>query len=246
MSKLKTSLRALRAAFPHTIPILTGFAFLGVTYGIYMSTQGFSFLYPMFMSLLIFGGSLEFVAVTLLLGAFDPIQTLAVSLMLQARHIFYGISMLEKYRGTGLKKIYLIFGLCDESFSINYTAKIPDNVDRGWFMFWITALNQTYWVVSATIGGIAGSLITFNTGGIEFVMTAMFVVIFLEQFLKERNLYTAGFGFAASVLSLLIFGRDSFLIPAMIAITLALTLFRHPIERFCEKHKANEKGDNLQ
>lgn len=127
--------KAARCAFPHTIPILTGFLFLGMTYGIYMNASGFSFWYPMLMSLTIFAGSIEFVTVNLLLGAFHPVQALAMALMINARHLFYGISMLEKYQGAGLKKFYLIFGMCDESFSINYAAEIPEDVDRSWFMF---------------------------------------------------------------------------------------------------------------
>ena len=133
---------ALKAAFPHTIPIFAGFWFLGMTYGIYMNVSGFGFWYPMLMSLTIFAGSVEFVTVNLLLGAFDPLQALAMTLMINARHLFYGISMLDKYRGHGLKDLYLIFGMCDESFSINYTADIPEGVDRGWFMFFVTLLNH--------------------------------------------------------------------------------------------------------
>ena len=145
--------KAFRAAFPHTIPIFAGFWFLGMTYGIYMNVSGFSFWYPMLMSLFIFAGSMEFVAVNLLLGAFDPLQALAMTLMINARHLFYGISMLDRYRGQGWKKIYLIFGMCDESFSINYTAEIPEDVDSGWFMLFVTLLNHFYWFFGATLGG---------------------------------------------------------------------------------------------
>ena len=122
--KSQTLKKAFRAAFPHTIPILAGFWFLGMTYGIYMNVSGFAFWYPMIMSLVIFAGSMEFVAVNMLLGAFQPLQALAMTLMINARHLFYGISMLDKYRGLGWKKIYLIFGMCDESFSINYTRRM--------------------------------------------------------------------------------------------------------------------------
>ena len=127
--------KALRAAFPHTLPILAGFWFLGLAYGIYMNASGFSFVYPMVMSLLIFGGSLEFLAVDMLLSPFAPLLVLLLTLLVQARHLFYGISMLDKFRGMGWKKFFLIFGMCDETFSVNYTAEIPDGVDRGWFMF---------------------------------------------------------------------------------------------------------------
>jgi len=223
-------LRALRAAFPYTIPIFAGFWFLGMAYGIYMNVSGFSFLYPMVMSIVIFGGSLEFVAVSMLLAPFAPLQTLAAALMIQARHVFYGIAMLEKYKGLGWKRFYLIFGMCDESFSINYSADIPEDVDKGWFYFFVTLLNQLYWVSGSTLGGLVGSVLTFNTEGLEFVMTAMFAVIFLEQLLKEKNHSTAVIGLAASVVCLVIFGADSFLVPAMACILLLLTGFRKPLE----------------
>lgn len=218
--------KAFTAAFPQTIPILTGFLFLGLTYGIYMNVSGFSFIYPMIMSLTVFAGSVEFVAVNLLLGAFSPVQALIITLILNARHLFYGISMLDKYSGTGLKKIYLIFGMCDESFSINYTAQIPDGVDKGWFMFFVTILNHMYWFVGATLGGLFGSVLSFNTNGLEFVMTAMFVVIFLEQWLKDKNHTNSIIGIAASVVCLAIFGADKFMIPSMLLILALLTLFQ--------------------
>ena len=223
--------KALRAAFPYTLPIFAGFWFLGLAYGIYMNVSGFSFVYPMLMRLTIFGGSLEFVAVEMLLSPFAPVQVLIVSLLIQARHLFYGISMLDKFHGLGWKKFYLIFGMCDETFSINYTAKIPEDVDRGWFFFFVTLLNQFYWVSSATLGGLVGSLLTFDTEGISFVMTAMFVVIFLEQWLKEKNHLSAYMGIGVSVVCLLLFGADSFLIPTMVGIVTLLAEFQKPLER---------------
>ena len=229
MNKYSTIKRSFLAAFPYTIPILAGFLFLGITYGIYMNVSGFSFIYPMLTSMLVFAGSAEFILVNMLLGAFDPIQTFLMILMINARHLFYGISMLDKYKGTGKKKLYLIFGMCDESFSINYTADIPSNVDKGWFMFFVTLLNQLYWVSGATLGGIFGSFIEFDTKGLEFVMTAMFIVIFLDQWLKEKNHFSAVLGISASVLCLIIFGADRFIIPSMIIILTALTLLRNPV-----------------
>lgn len=223
--------RALKAAFPYTIPIFAGFWFLALAYGIYMNTAGFSFVYPMFMSMLIFGGSLEFIAVEMLLSPFAPVQTLIMALLVQARHLFYGISMLEKYSGLGWKKFYLIFGMCDESFSINYTADVPEGIDRGWFYFFVTLLNQLYWVSGAIIGGLVGSLLKFNTEGLSFVMTAMFVAIFMEQWLKEKNHTSAFLGLGISVFCLIIFGPDSFMIPTMAGIVGTLALLRKPLER---------------
>ncbi len=223
--------RALAAAFPYTVPIFAGFWFLGLTYGIFMNVSGFSFWYPMLMSLTIFAGSVEFVTVNLLLGAFDPIQAMAMTLMVNARHIFYGISMLDKFKAAGMKRIYLIFGMCDESFSINYTANIPEGVDRGWFMFFVTLLNHFYWFFGSTLGGIFGSFVSFNTDGIEFVMTAMFVVIFIEQWLKDKKHLSALLGLSLSLLCLFAFGSEKFVLPAMTAILGILTFLRKPIER---------------
>lgn len=232
--------KAFRAAFPHTLPIFAGFWFLGLAYGIYMHVAGFSFVYPMLMSLLIFGGSLEFVAVEMLLSPFAPVQVFIMTLLIQARHLFYGISMLDKYKGMGWKKGYLIFGMCDETFSVNYTSEIPEDVDRGWFYFFVTLLNQFYWVASATIGGIIGSLLKFDTSGISFVMTAMFVVIFLDQWMKEKIHVSSMIGILVSLVCLILFGADSFMIPTMILIVLLLTVLQKWLEQ-CDKLKEKEE-----
>ena len=139
--------------------------------------------------------------------------------------------MLDKFKGMGWKKYYLIFGMCDETFSINCSADIPEDVDRGWFYFWVTLLNQLYWSAAATTGGIVGSLLRIDTSGISFVMTAMFVVIFLEQWLKEKEHSASLIGLAVSVLCLVIFGPDSFMIPAMVLIVGLLALLRKPLEK---------------
>lgn len=229
--------RSFRAAFPCTIPMLAGFLFLGMAYGIYMNVSGFSFVYPMIMAAVIFGGSLEFLAAQMLLSPFAPLQVLMVSLMIQARHLFYGISMLDKFKDMGWKKFYLIYGMCDETFSINCTAEIPKDCDRGWFYFFVTLLNQLYWVGGATLGGLLGNLITFDTKGLDFVMTAMFIVIFLEQWLKEKHHFSEWAGLASSAACLLIFGKDNFMIPAMICILLLLTAFRKPVGRKAGEEK---------
>lgn len=231
MTKSTNIKKAFKAAFPYTIPIFAGFWFLGLTYGIYMNVSGFSFLYPMLMSITIFAGSMEFITANMLLGSFNPVQAFLMTLMINARHLFYGISMLDRFRGTGLKKLYLIFGMCDETFSINYTAEIPSDVDRGWFMFFVTFLNHFYWFSGSALGGIFGSFIHFDTEGLDFVMTAMFVVIFMEQWLKDKQHISALLGLGISILCLLIFGADNFIIPSMAAMLLMLTGMRKPIER---------------
>ncbi len=231
MRQTGTRRRALAAAFPNTIPILAGFCFLGMAHGLLMARSGFHWLYPTLMAIVVFGGSLEYVAMEMLLSAFDPLAAIATALLVQARHLFYGVAMLDKYKGLGWKRFYLIFGMCDESFSINCTAQVPEGVDRGWFYFFVTLLDQCYWVTANLIGGLLGSLITFDTQGLDFVMTAMFVVIFLEQWLKERRHSTAVIGLGASALSLVLFGPDRFLLPAMACILFLLTVLRGPIEK---------------
>lgn len=223
--------KALRAAFPYTIPILAGFLFLGMAYGIYMNISGFSWIYPTLMSMTIFAGSMEFVAANLLLGAFDPLGALLLTLMVNARHLFYGLAMLDRFKNTGLKKVYLIFGMCDESFSINCTTDAPAGVDQGWFMFFVTLLNQIYWVTGSTLGGVFGALIQFDLEGLEFVMTALLLVIFLEQWMKEKRHHTALIGLGVTAVCLAVFGASNFIIPAMLCIIAALTLFRRPLER---------------
>ena len=223
--------RALRAAFPHTVPILTGFLFLGMTYGVYMASLGFSWIYPTLMALTIFAGSMEFVAANMLLGAFNPLQAFAMTLMVNARHLFYGLAMLDRFRGLGWKKLYLIFGMCDETFSVTCSTRAPEGVDEGWFMTFVTLLDQLYWVLGAALGGLFGSLLTLNTEGLDFVMTAMFVVIFLENWLKEENHTSSLLGLGLPLVCLVLFGAQNFILPSMAAILLALTALRGRLEK---------------
>lgn len=221
--------KALAAAFPCTVPILAGFGFLGMAHGLLMAHNGLGWLYSFSMAVVVFGGSLEYVAMELLLSAFSPVTALVTGLLVQARHLFYGIAMLDKYKGLGWKRLYLIFGMCDESFSINYTVQIPHGVDRGWFYFFVTLLNQFYWVTANLLGGLLGAVLSFDMEGLGFVMTAMFVVIFLEQWLKDKTHHTALIGLGSSVACLALFGPDSFLLPTMVCVLCLLTVFRRPI-----------------
>lgn len=222
--------KALQAAFPQTIPIFAGFLFLAMTLGIYMVKLGFPAWIPILTSAVVFAGSVEFIAANLMLGIFNPIQAITLAIMVNARHLFYGISMLDKYRGIGKKKLYVIFGMCDETFSINYTADIPEGVDRGWFLFWVTVLNHMYWIFGASIGAIFGTVLKFNTKGLEFVMTAMFIVIFMNQWEKEDNHTSAIIGIVISAVCLIFLGKSQFIIPSMILIVLILTFMKKFID----------------
>jgi len=226
-----TKRRAFKAAFPHTIPILAGFSFLGMSFGLLMRSQGYPVWLPIFMSFIIYAGSMQFVAVNLLSAAFHPLQAFLMALMVNARHLFYGISLLDKYRDLGKKRFYMIFGLTDETFSINCAVDAPQGVDRKWFMFFVTLLNHAYWLGGTAVGSLLGSVLSFNTEGLDFVMTAMFVVILLEQVRKKENRLPAICGLGVSVLCLLLFGAENFVIPAMLGVLGLLTLLRSVIRK---------------
>lgn len=222
--------RAFRAAAPQTLPVFAGYLVLGLGYGIYVQSLGLPVWLPPLMGTVVYGGSLEFVLASLLLGSFAPVSVFLMALMIQARHLFYGLTMLQRYRGYGLRSAYMIFAMSDETFSITCSAEPPEGVDRGWFMFFITLLDQIYWVASAAMGAALGSVLPFSTEGVDFVMTAMFVVIFLNQWEKEKQHASAIIGIAAPLVCLHIFGSGSFLIPSMVCILVALLLLRRPIE----------------
>ena len=222
--------KAFKAALPYTLPICIGFIVLGMSYSFLMRSKGFPLIYPMLMSLFIFAGSMEFVTVNLLLSDFNPLHVFFLTLLVNARHIFYGISMLDKYKNCGWKKPYLIFGMCDETFTVNCAVTPPEDVDKGWFMFFITLLNQIYWVSGATLGALLGYIIHFDASGIEFVMTALFVVMFINQWEETKEHTPALMGLGCSLLCLVIFGSSNFIIPAMILIVLCLSIGKGKLE----------------
>ena len=217
-------LKALKYAFPNTIPVLTGFLALGTAYGILMASKGFAVYWSVAVSALCFGGSMQFVAISLLTTAFDPLQAFLLSIMVNARHLFYGISLLQKYKGMGFIKNFLIFWLCDETFSVVSTVEPPSDIDRKSFYFWVSILDYSYWIVGTTIGGIIGGLIEFNTNGLDFVLTALFVVLLIEQWKKKENRIFAIIGVVGTIISRLIFGADNVVIPAMIIIVFMIII----------------------
>ncbi len=218
--------RALRAAFPVTVPVLTGFLCLGVAYGILMSTSGLGIVWTGLMSAVAFGGSMQFVAISLLCGAFDPLQALLLSLMVNARHMFYGLSMLDRYKGLGKARFPLIYMLCDETFSLVSTVEPPPEVAPKDFYLAVTLLDYGYWLAASLLGAAVGDLIPFDTTGMDFALTALFVVLFLEQWRKPENRPSAVIGVACTVLSLAVFGADNLVIPAMVLILAALLMGR--------------------
>ena len=213
----------LRYVFPKTVPVMVGYIFLGTAYGILMSVNGFGVGWALAISIIVYAGSLQYVGINLLLAAVSPLAAFLMALMVNARHLFYGISMLGKYQTMGKAKPYLIFGLTDETFSVVCNEKIPEGIHEEKAYFLLTFLDQCYWVLGTLIGAVAGSVITFNTAGLDFALTALFVVIFTEQWMAQKKHGPALAGVACSVICLWIFGQDAFIIPAMIAILCVVT-----------------------
>ncbi len=218
--------KALKAAFPHTVPVLTGFAFLGMAFGILMADKGYHAGWAVLFSLVAFAGSAQYMAIAFLALPFDPLLALGMALMVNARHVFYGISLMERYKTAGKLKPYLIFGLCDETFSLICSAKPEEGVDPNLFAFFITLLNHLYWVTGTLAGGILGGMVTVHTKGLDFVLTALFVVIFTGQWKSQRDHRPALIGLGCTGVCLALFGPKGFMVPSMAGIVAALEAHR--------------------
>ncbi|MCI7717686.1 azaleucine resistance protein AzlC [[Pasteurella] aerogenes] len=217
---------AAKAAFPYSMPMMIGFLFLGIAYGLYMKALGFGVWYPLVMAALIYAGSVEFIVAGSLVLAFAPLQVFLITLMVSGRQIFYGISMLEKYGvQNGKKRWYMISAMVDESFSLNYMAKIPPHLDKSWYMFFVTLYLHCYWVFGAALGNLFGNL-PLDLKGVEFAMTALFLIIFAENWMKEKNHESSLLGLGLALVCLLLVGKENFLIPTLIGIWGILTLRR--------------------
>ena len=218
---VKNRSAALRAAFPATVPVMTGYLCLGAAFGILLRTAGYGIGWSITMSMICYCGSMQFVGVSLLTAAFDPFQALLMSVMVNARHAFYGLSMLEKYRGTGPVRPVLICTLTDETFSLVSTLEPPEGVARRDFYFWISLLDYLYWQVGCTntlISAFGALLLAFPIA----VLTALFIVLLLEQVKKKENRAAGIIGMVCTAASLTVFGPDNFLIPAMILLLAVL------------------------
>lgn len=213
---------ALRAAFSATIPVLTGYIPLGMAYGFLMASIGYGPLWALGMSMVVFGGSIEYMAVTLLTSAFAPVQAFLIAVMINARHIFYGLALLDKYHGLGRARPFLIFALTDETFSLVSTLEPPETVERRDFYLWISLLDYCYWLAGSLLGAALGSLLRVNTAGMDFVLTALFVVLFMEQWKKKERRAAGLVGLVCMAVSIAVFGPENPIIPAMVLILAAL------------------------
>ncbi|MEG1999835.1 MAG: AzlC family ABC transporter permease [Evtepia sp.] len=223
---MKEKANAVSAAFPHTIPVLTGFIMIGMVYGVLMQAKGYGLLWSVLMSTIAFCGSMQFVAISLLTVVFNPLQAFLLSLMVNARHLFYGISMLEKYKGLGKARYFLIFTLCDETFSIVSSTEPPEDINPKYFFLAVSFLDYFYWILGTFIGGIVGHFMNLSPNGLDFVLTALFVVLFLEQIKKKENRISGLIGLVSTVIALFLFGADNLVIPAMLIILIVLLVGR--------------------
>jgi len=231
---MKQNSELLKKAFLDTIPVMTGYVVLGIGFGIVLETKGYGVGWALAMSLFIYAGSMQYVAIDLLTGGASLLTTALTTLMVNARHLFYGISMIDRYKGAGPKKLYMMFALTDETYSLVCQDPLEEDpkarAERHRYYITVSFFDQIYWVSGSVIGSLLGAVIPFNTEGIDFALTALFVTIFVEQWLSTKDHRPALVGVVASVICLVIFGADSFLIPTMIVITLLLTGLRKSIE----------------
>lgn len=225
----------LKYAFMASLPVMAGYVVLGMGFGILLQDKGYGWWWAVLMSLTIYAGSMQYVAVDLLSGGASLIVAALMTVMVNIRHLFYGITMLERYNKTGKRKPYLIFALTDETFSLVCSPKLPEGVEEHSYYFWVSLLDQCYWVAGSLIGGLIGASVEFDSAGIDFAMTALFVVIFVEQWEKTKQHLPAITGVVISVICRLIFGASGFLIPSMIGITVVL---------FAEKRWIKEERTN--
>lgn len=215
-----------KKAFINTFPVMTGYIVLGMGFGILLKTKGYGVWWALAMSVFIYAGSMQYLAVSLLTSGASLIATAITTLMVNARHLFYGISMIDKYKGAGAKKPYMIFALTDETYSLVCSEEIADTKERHRYFFAVSLFNQIYWVMGSVIGSLLGAVIPFSVEGIDFALTALFITIFVEQWLSTRRHAPAIIGVVVSAVCVLIFGADNFLIPAMCLITFAVVVLK--------------------
>ena len=221
---MNKEIKTIKYAFYKSIPVFAGYIFLGIGFGILLRNAGYGVVWAFCMSLFIYAGAMQYVGVGLLAGAASIITTAITTFMVNARHLFYAIAMIDKYHDTGKYKPYLYHGLTDETYSLLCDCEIPEGVDKGKYLFFVTLFNHSYWILGGVIGNLLGAVLPFSFRGVEFSMTAIFIASFTEQWLTNKNHTPAIIGFVSTLASLIIFGKENFLIPAMLFITILLLI----------------------
>lgn len=222
-------MKSVRFAFRQTIPVMFGYLFLGTAYGILLQQAGYNFIWAFFTSLFVFAGSMQFVLVGFLSGGISFLSAALTTLSVNSRHIFYGISFIEKFREMGKARPYMIFSLSDETYSLLCGTKVPADCDEKKVMFCMAAMDQSYWIVGSVCGALLGEVIPFDTTGIDFAMTALFVVIFVEQWLSAKSHIPAFIGLLCGSVSLALLGPDRFLLPALIFTVALLMIWKYTL-----------------
>lgn len=235
--------RTLKRAFKDSLPILAGYLALGMGFGVMLQSKGYSFWWAILMSCTMFAGSGQYAGVDFLASGASILTTAVMTFIINARHFFYGFSLLDKYKGAGVLKPYMIFGLTDETYSIVCSAKLGDDINHKKYYFLLTALNQLYWITGCVSGAVAGAFLPFDSKGIDFAMTALFIVIIVEQWLGTKEHLPAILGIATTVICLIIFGADLFIIPSMVLIAAELLLFRKKLDK-TEVVQSEVEGDD--
>lgn len=225
------SLANFKTIVTKTMPVMAGYIVLGIGFGLLLQVNGYGLVWALLMSVFIYAGSLQYVGTSLLAGSVSFVSIALTSLIINARHLFYGISMLEEYKGSGAKKPYLIHALTDETYSLVCTKEVPDGFEKHTYYFLISIFNQFYWVLGSVIGSLLGAVIPWDMSGLEFSMTALFVTVFVEQWIKEKQHLPAIIGLVCSIICLIIFGSQRFLVPDMIAIIIVMSIFRKSISK---------------
>ena len=218
--------KAMKQVFLDTVPVLTGYLFLGAGFGILLSESGYGVLWALAMSVFMFAGSGQYLGVSLLSAGASLLSAAVATLLVNARHLFYGISLIDAYKDAGAKKHYMIFGLTDETYSLVTQNEPPEGMSRHAYCFAVTALDHIYWIVGCVFGNVAGTLLPISFEGVEFVLTALFVTMFVEQWLTHKNHLPAIIGVVCTVVCLIFFGAEIFLVPSMILIAVLLTVSR--------------------
>lgn len=216
----------IKQAFLTSIPVFAGYIFLGIGFGILLRKAGYGVLWAASMSIVIYGGSMQYVGVGLIASGASIINTLITTLMVNGRHLFYSISVMSKYKNAGKYKPYMIFALTDETYSLLSDGTVPDGVEPDRYRFFVSLFNHCYWILGGVIGNLLGSILPFSSAGVEFSMTALFVASFTEQWLTKKNHIPAVTGLVSTLICLLVFGTEFFLIPALLLMTLVLTILR--------------------
>lgn len=227
----------VRYAFMKSLPVMFGYIFLGIAFGVLMQQAGFPVWMSLLISLIVYAGSMQFVLVTLLSSGASVLLTAAMTLLINSRHIFYGLSFVEKFKTMGRRYFYMIFSLTDETYSVLCSVRPEDKTDKKQAMFLIALFDQAYWVAGSVIGAAVGGILPFDTTGIDFSMTALFVVIFLEQWLDAKTHIPAVVGLVSGILFLLLLGPDNFILPSLIVTVTILLLCRRKIEGKLEGEK---------